>query len=42
MSSNSANVIDQQIGGTIVYADPLAEDYYSNLMKMAEIIRQVN
>ena len=42
MSSDSANVIAQQIGGTIVYADPLAEDYYSNLMKMAETIRQVN
>lgn len=42
MSSKSAGVIAQQIGGMIVYADPLAEDYCSNLMKMAETIRQVN
>jgi len=42
MNSQSAGVIAQQIGGTVVYADPLAKDYCTNLIKMAETIRQVN
>ena len=40
MNSESAGIIAQQIGGTVIYADPLAEDYCSNLMKMAENIRR--
>lgn len=40
MNSESARVIAEQIGGEVVYADPLAPDYHSNLLSVAKKIAQ--
>jgi len=40
MNSESARVIAEQIRGEVVYADPLAPDYHSNLLSVAKKIAQ--
>jgi zinc transport system substrate-binding protein len=37
-STRSAEIIAKAIGGTVVVADPLAEDWPSNLRRQAEAI----
>ncbi len=40
-SSKSASLVAQQINGTVIEADPLAENWEQNLRKIAEQFRQV-
>jgi zinc transport system substrate-binding protein len=39
-SQKSAQVIARAIGGTVVAIDPLAKDYFSNMKKMAQAVKQ--
>lgn len=39
-STESAEVVAEEIGGAVVHIDPLAEDYFSNMRNIAETITE--